>query len=295
MSPINERAAAAVGEQVVGSPVERVERLAGSVGNDDFMLITAVGDFVLKASATQDLVAEVWACDRVRRLGVLAPEVVWFEREEPDALPTPFLIMRRLPGVPIAVNAAALMAAGEQLATVHSVRLAGYGELVVQESQARGGDERWASFVRRLAGGLDELVAGQVLTGASAATTARVLRDAAAELSFDAPAVLLHGDLKLAHILADPDGGVALIDWGDACAGDPRLDLGRMSMAGPEAFRLFMSGYGLALTPELQRSLTAYRLLWNLDALTYEFRAGGTWFDSYRAGIRAAADELTQS
>lgn len=177
---------------------------------------------------------------------------------------------------------------------VHSVRLPGYGGLTVEGSQARGRHDRWDAFVRRLAGGLEDLVAGHVLTDSSAAATAGAIEDAAVELGFEAPGVLLHGDLKLAHILAGPDCGVALIDWGDASAGDPRLDLGRMSMAGPGAFAAFLSGYGLPMTPELERSLTAYRLLWNLDALTYEFRAGGDWFDRYRARIRAAADELSR-
>lgn len=143
--------------------------------------------------------------------------------------------------------------------------------------------------------GLEELVAGGVVVEPLATAVVGALESAADELRFDAPAALLHGDLKLAHIFAGPDGGAALIDWGDACAGDPRLDLGRMTMAGPSAFSAFLSGYGLPLTPGLERSLTAYRLLWNLDALTHEFRAGGRWFDGYRAGIQAAVDDLGRS
>lgn len=293
MITVTGEAAAAVGGPVVGSAVQRVERLAGSVGNYDFMLITACGDFVLKASATQDLAAEVWACGRVRQVGVTAPEVVWFERE-PQSLPMPFLVMRRLPGTPAECTSPALAGAGRQLAMVHSVRLPGYGGLTVEGSWAQGRHDRWDAFVRELAAGLEELVAAGVLVESSANAAVGAIEDAAVELSFDAPGVLLHGDVKLAHIFAGPDGGAALIDWGDASVGDPRLDLGRMSMAGPSAFSAFMSGYGLPLTPELDRSLTAYRLVWNLDALVYEFRAGGSWFDTYRTGIRAAVDHLTR-
>lgn len=294
MTTITAESAAAAGRHVIGVPVKRVELLAGSVGNHDFMLATALGDFVLKASATQDLAPEVWACDRVRRIGVLAPEVVWFE-SEPQSLPMPFLVMRRLPGTPVQPTSPALGAAGQQLAMVHSIPLPGYGGLVVKSSRATGQHDRWSTFVRQLADGLEDLVAGHVVTAESAAATARAMSDAAVELSFEAPGVLLHGDLKLAHLLAGSEGGIALIDWGDASVGDPRLDLGRMSMVGPTAFAAFMSGYGLPMTPGLERSLTAYRLLWNLDALTYEFRAGGAWFDRYRAGIRAAVDQLHRS
>lgn len=83
-----------------------------------------------------------------------------------------------------------------------------------------------------------------------------------------------------------------MIDWGDACAGDPRLDLARMSMAGPTAFATFMSGYGIGLTPALNRSLACYRMVWHIDNLAFEHRAGGDWFDHYRAGIAAAVQEL---
>lgn len=86
---------------------------------------------------------------------------------------------------------------------------------------------------------------------------------------------------------------MGLIDWGDACVGDPRLDLARMSMAGATAFAIFMSGYGMTPTPDLGRVLAAYRLVWNIDALDYEHRAQGSWFDSYRSGIQAAVTELT--
>lgn len=76
MITVTAEAAAVAGTRATGVQVERVERLAGSVGNHDFMLTTALGDFVRKASATQDLAAEVWACGRVRQVGVTAPEIV---------------------------------------------------------------------------------------------------------------------------------------------------------------------------------------------------------------------------
>lgn len=85
---------------------------------------------------------------------------------------------------------------------------------------------------------------------------------------------------------------MGIIDWGDACAGDPRFDLGRMSMAGGTALRAFLSGYGLPVTAELSQAFTAYRLVWNLDALLYEYRAGGDWFDCYRDGAESAINSL---
>lgn len=285
------KAVATVGALVTGHRVERVERLAGSVGNHNYALSTRVGDFVLKASLKQDLAAEAWACQRVHREGVLVPEIIWLEAEA-QSLPMPFLVMRRLPGDALAGPSPVLVAAGRQLALVHSIRLEGYGALAVEGSNAVGTIGTWAAFVVELTAGLEDLVTGRILAAPFADAASAALEQSTDALSFDSPAVLLHGDLKLAHIFANSGRYQGLIDWGDICAGDPRLDLGRMSMAGPAAFATFMSGYGLAVTPELGRALAGYRLVWNIAALTYEYRADGDWFDTFRSGIAAAVHDL---
>jgi aminoglycoside phosphotransferase (APT) family kinase protein len=281
----------AAGTKFTGEKVERVERLAGSVGNQDFMLFTDAGDFILKASSIQDLRPEAWACQRVRQEGVTAPEIVHLEAAA-QTLPMPFLLMRRLPGHPIEDSFTALAAAGEQLALVHSIRLDGYGALTVTGSAAAGTSDTWATFLADLTSGLAELEADAILAEPLAAAAAATLEQAGETLGFDRPAVLLHGDVKLLHIFATPERYVGIIDWGDACAGDPRLDLGRLSMAGTDTLEAVLSGYGSRLTPELSRALAGYRLVWNIDALTYEYRAGGDWFDAYRRGIATAVAEL---
>ena len=291
MTSIAPEDVAAAGARLVGCRVNQVERLAGSVGNQDFMLFTGVGDFVLKASSQQDLAVEAWACQRVARAGVVVPEIIGLEVQR-LSLPLPFLLMRRLSGTAVEESSAALVAAGRQLAIVHSLQLDGYGGLVIDGSEASGSSVSWAAFLAELTSGLPDLVTGRVLPEPLAAAASTTVRQLTNELSFAGPSVLLHGDLKLAHIFATSADHVGLIDWGDASAGDPRLDLGRMSMAGPTAFASFLSGYGMTSTAELDRILAGYRLVWNIDALTYEFRARGNWFDRYRSGIRAAVAEL---
>ena len=117
-------------------------------------------------------------------------------------------------------------------------------------------------------------------------------------LAYRAPGVLLHNDLKPAHIFGRADGRQvrlsAIIDWGDATVGDPAADLARLSMAGPTITAAFLDGYGAQLTADLEDRLTRYRILWNLSALTYEYRAGGTWFDTYRDRIRSDTSRLSR-
>jgi aminoglycoside 2''-phosphotransferase len=45
-------------------------------------------------------------------------------------------------------------------------------------------------------------------------------------------ATLVHADLKPAHVLLDPDAGriAGVLDWGDACVGDPDFDLAVISI-----------------------------------------------------------------
>ena len=73
----------------------------------------------------------------------------------------------------------------------------------------------------------------------------RLLRDAE-NLPPPSRTVVLHGDLHVRHVLVDPEGRpTGVIDWGDACAGDPSVDLafafGSLSGA---ARRAFCEAYG---------------------------------------------------
>lgn len=54
---------------------------------------------------------------------------------------------------------------------------------------------------------------------------ASALFDRAAELGSPSETVFLHGDLHLRHVLVDHGVLSGIIDWGDACLGDPSVDL----------------------------------------------------------------------
>lgn len=105
-------------------------------------------------------------------------------------------------------------------------------------------------------------------------------------VSYAGGGVLLHLDLKAAHVFGASGGLTGVIDWGDATVGDPLIDVARMSMT-PSMIGPFLDGYGLLTTDRLEARLAAYRISWNLDALGYEYRAGGDWFDAYRSRVVA--------
>ena len=66
------------------------------------------------------------------------------------------------------------------------------------------------------------------------------------------PAVLVHGDLNLRHVLVDEHGRLAgVIDWGDLCLADPVVDLSiaYAAFAGPSR-RALLSAYGQEVSAE---------------------------------------------
>jgi aminoglycoside phosphotransferase (APT) family kinase protein len=187
--------------------------------------------------------------------------------------------------------------AGRWLRRVHAEELTGWGPLVPDsDASAHGRYDTPRQTVTAELAGVPELVGAGVLDR-SLADAATTLIRVDALLEPTGPGVLLHHDLKPAHLFGHLDtGGIrlsAVIDWGDAWVGDPLADLARLSMSGPSVTTAFLDGYGLDVTGEVQDTLARHRILWNLTALGYEYRAGGDWFDAYRDRMRADVDRLT--
>jgi len=279
------------------SPVVSLTSLAGSVSNQDFMVHTSSGDFVLKIGDRRELCAEAWACEQMRSVGVAGPEIVAFE-SSPTALPRPFLLMRRLPGAGLdSAPQRAFVEAGRQLRLVHSIRAPGYGFLARTdpvEGEWSGPHATWSSFTDEASDCLGELVDRGVIPAELARRIGANLARFAPDVSYDEPGVLLHGDLKPPHVFAENGRFVGLIDWGDVAVGDPRYDLARFSIKAPDALVPLLDGYGIELDDELRLTFVVYRVIRMTTTLLYELRWGGDWFDSYRATIEADLELLAR-
>ena len=285
------------------APVAGVQRVAGSIANQDFFLRTPAEEFVLKAGDWAELAAEAWACKRVRDADVSSPEVVALELDE-AILPAPFLLMRRLPGDGLTAGRhQALVEAGRQLRRLHSLRTNGYGclsagyraskDTIDYTREPCGPYLEWSEFTAEAPQGLDELVAHQVITEKLALRVRTVLDDHRDSVRFEEPGVLLHGDMKPPHVFADNDQFVGLIDWGDVAVGDPLYDLARFSLVGEESMESLVTGYELDLDTDLKVTFAVYRIIRMITALLYELRADGDWFATYRACIESDLTLLT--
>jgi len=287
-SLIETEVASAIG-RLLRTSVDDVTRVSGFVGNQDFLIRTGAGDFVLKAGNAINLAAEAWACERVRTIGVLAPEVVALDLDR-EHLPEPFLLMRRMRGAGLTGADAVLAEAGRQLRLVHSIPADGFG--YIQNAAGamptpRGSHDTWAGFVAEPTECLGELLANDVIQQGLADRVRAVLKDYQAAIAYDAPGVLLHGDLHPRHVYTERGAVSGIIDWGDVAAGDPLFDLGRFSLSGSESLAILLDGYGLALDDALAITFTVYRVIWSTLVLREELRAGGDWFAVRRQTIEA--------
>lgn len=291
--------AAAVAEVVaadVGARVTAVERVSGFVSNEDFLVDTAAGGYVLKAGAAADITAEAWACQRVRQEEVAAPEVFGFD---PDGhrLGRPYVLLRRLAGIPCGNEDAALVEAGRQLRIVHTIHVDRFGffkEAAAGHLPPVAPEAAWSQVFTRVLPELETLQAAAVLPAVLGerlrrAVTAHPWADTAAR-----PGVLLHGDLHPRHVFSAGDQLTGIIDWGDAAVGDPLFDLGRTSRSGSSATDLVLRGYQAdsPLSADDAAAVVFYRVLWSMLALVWEYRAGGDWFAGHLDAIGAGLSDL---
>lgn len=250
-----------------------VEPLQGFVGNESFRLRTESGESLYyKSGDAAAMAAEVWACERARQAGVMAPEIV-------ESGPG-YLLERALPGSE-ASSAAVLEQAGAHLRLLHEVPGDSYGFL------HEGLSASWLEVLQRP---LDEL---DVLAGIVDDELVRRLRGLrfADRLAIVAPR-LLHGDLHPRHIYAEGNQLTGFIDWGDVAFGDPLFDLGRFSRAGAEPTDALLRGYKIERTAALDWTLALYRTIWGVKAMLWEHAAGGDWYAAHLDAIAADLPRL---
>ena len=265
--------AAALAAPVVGS-ITRLEPVNGFVGNQTYRLDTEAGTFYLKCAAAGAIKAEVWASDQARSVGIPVPAILMVHIDDPA-----YLISEAVPGKPSGPSAtAAITTAGQHLRDLHAITGSGYGFLAEDLLPT------WPAFLTRSIANLDDLT--EIVPTRLADSLRRQLPPAIAQLPSTRPA-LLHGDLHPRHLYADDETLTAIIDWSDATYGDPLYDLARFTISGPEATQALLDGYGLHLTPAVEKTFSLYRIIWSLTALHAEHQASGDWFDAHLTRITA--------
>ena len=194
---------------LLGAAVSRIERVPGSVANQDFAVDLVDGArIVLKAGPAAEIAAEAWTGQRLTVLGVPVPEVVAVDLD-PTRLGFAFLIMTFVEGTP-SVDGEVARDAGKWYRQVHAEELSGWGPIVVAADHSgtchgHGRHQSCREAIAAVLSGLPALVTAGVLAG-PLADAARDLVSVEEILSYQGPGVLLHNDLKPAHLFGVSTG-----------------------------------------------------------------------------------------
>ncbi len=250
----------------------------GFAGNQSFAVEAAGGRYFVKCGAADSVRAEAWVCDRVRAEGVPAPSIIEVDLSE-EQLPMAFLVMRRMEGAPVDDASHALENAGAQLRVVHAIELDGFGWLGASESGDRGTQPTWFDAMSEGTVSLAAVVDAGLLPARTVADVEQMVDWHRDILDAVKSARLLHGDFHPRHVFAEGDRLCGIIDWGDATAGDPLFDLGRVLRSTRAALDRVLAGYGPLPVggDELERRLQLYLCLWVVSSVSWEFFAGAPW------------------
>lgn len=181
--------------------------------------------------------------------GVSTPRLIAEDLEGREA-GAPATLETALPGTsraPRTVSAERLRRAGAAIAKVHAVRLEPQPGLPLRVRSTSTDDyaleRRWANFYRSCR-------AAKALRAMEQVTVSSWLLQLADDRvrALGRPCgetVLVHGDIWEGNMRWDGDTCIALIDWKDAGAGDPGVDLGQLRMQMSIQYGLDAAGYVL--------------------------------------------------
>jgi len=245
---------------------------------------------------------ELWALNQARAYGAPVPEVI-FAATTRHEYPAPYMVMRRLPGVPAfevsltpRTRATILEQLGRHLLAIHSIPLAGFGYLELQNGVYIGRSSSWWAYVREEGERRLTKLPTAILPPPLAAAIERRFEQTRTKRELD-QAVLLHGDYQLKNILVQNLQVTGILDFENLLAGDPVLDfcalhfcaLHYWSRHPATTLRHLLRGYGRSpATPDFLWRLYRYELLLALEILWWEDRLQA------RAGLRSALARLAR-
>lgn len=214
--------------RLLGRAVSPGEAVPCSAGNQAFVLRVGGAGAVVKTATPEAVRSEAAVLSLLAEMGIPVPTVLAADPAGAVAGRS-VLVTVRAEGAPLDGPAPVLAELGALLRRVHAVEVDGAGTIGATPAGLRGRAGSWTEALAEPLGRLGEVVAaGHLDPGLVEPIAAAV----AGIRPVDGRARLLHGDLHLRHVFTRDGRVTALIDWGDALAGDPAYDLGRLIHSG---------------------------------------------------------------
>lgn len=212
----------------IGRQITILEKAHGGIVSEVYSADCDGAKAFVKLNPRKDLFpVQAALSDELRRRGIPLPEVL--AHKELPSLSKSVLVEAAVLGEPLEVipaerRAALYREAGQLLRGVHELKVDGFGPLIFENGALSGTYYSWKEYV--LASEDDDysyLVEHGFVFPETRERIVTTIRDLS-EVSLDRASVI-HGDMQGAHVFSDGVNITGLIDFGNAKAGDPRLDL----------------------------------------------------------------------
>jgi aminoglycoside phosphotransferase (APT) family kinase protein len=288
--PITADQAITAGELLLGINVVAAQQLSSFAGNQVFELRLRDRLAYLKLGANaetlRDLRREVAVVGYVRSRGVLAPAVEAFD-ESGEAIGVPCAVLADVGGHPLSGTEPVFGRVGACLRALHDMRAIGFGA-VSARGDLVGDDGSWRQTLEQPAAGLPPAVHAGLVDGGLLTRARNAIDRFAPAIDGVTDARLIHGDFCPRHVYARVSQITGIIDWGDAMAGDPAYDFGRllhsaMRTGGIDQGRSVVSAvlrtYGDSpwLTGPRDPKILFYAAMFTLSSMQGEFLSGAPW------------------
>jgi aminoglycoside phosphotransferase (APT) family kinase protein len=181
---------------------------------------------------------EAWVCERARAAGIPAPQVLAVDTTK-ARFPGSFFIMEKAAGAPLERLTledgqlhVLLVEFGSHLRALHEIRIPGFGWLDEATFRAagdvKGRAETWSAALMDEIEGSLRYLSDAGLASAEIDAIQSTIEAGTGLLGSFTDGRLLHGDIGLLHIWADPDAlrVTSLVDFGERSTGDPASDFG---------------------------------------------------------------------
>jgi Ser/Thr protein kinase RdoA (MazF antagonist) len=279
---------------------------AGHGGTSDVFRVSRNGTTFyvrLAEGIGEDMAAEAWVHEELRRRGARVPEVVAVEPIR-EPLGRGALVVTEMPGRPLTaahglspdVLRRVVTRAGRDVAIIGQLRVEGFGFVSRDRSSSLAADlpTARALLLDPVPAMLDRLEPGAL--GRALADRARSVIATYGSLLERAESRLAHGDFDATHIYVDRDRYAGIIDFGEMRGAPPLFDAGHFAAHAAQLEVPTLSSLleGYAEHAELpDQHETVVPLLGLLVALRQLDVVAGRGLRGYEALLRSAVERLT--